>query len=281
MIVISEKIGALGNQIVHFAHFIAFSAESGIPVLFPGFHEFAPYFAGSFAGRIPSYPTPVTSQLKTGELTYRIIQKISRLVPHQGPLSVMESGWENEDLGSAAFLQKAKVTKILFARGYGFRSKPLVEKHADILKSYFTPVDSHFQSINTFAAKHLATEKPTVGVHIRHGDYRHWDGGKYFFETDSYVRIMKRYQELKGEPCRFLIASNEPQPIEAFAGLDVVMAPGHYIHDLYLLAKCSAIIGPPSSYSTWSSFFGNVPLLRLKETNPPFSLADFKVWKSA
>jgi hypothetical protein len=35
--------------------------------------------------------------------------------------------------------------------------------------------------------------------------------------------------------------------------------PGHFIEDLYALASCDYIIGPPSTFSQWASFYGNVP----------------------
>jgi hypothetical protein len=33
--------------------------------------------------------------------------------------------------------------------------------------------------------------------------------------------------------------------------------------DLYSLARCDYVFGPPSTYSQWASFYGNKPLLHV------------------
>jgi hypothetical protein len=45
----------------------------------------------------------------------------------------------------------------------------------------------------------------------------------------------------------------------------------HFVEDLYLLSKCDYIMGPPSTFSGWASFYGNVPLYMLKEIDTKIS----------
>ena len=47
------------------------------------------------------------------------------------------------------------------------------------------------------------------------------------------------------------------------------------ITDLYALSKCDYIIGPPSSYSQWASFIGDVPLCPLLDSNMDISMDSF------
>jgi hypothetical protein len=35
------------------------------------------------------------------------------------------------------------------------------------------------------------------------------------------------------------------------------------VGDLYALARCDYIMGPPSTYTQWASFYGNRPMLSL------------------
>lgn len=49
------------------------------------------------------------------------------------------------------------------------------------------------------------------------------------------------------------------------------------IEDLYALSKCDYIFGPPSTFSMWASFYGEVPLKFFETTNEKFSLNDFSV----
>ena len=46
---------------------------------------------------------------------------------------------------------------------------------------------------------------------------------------------------------------------------------------MYSLAECDYIVGPPSTFSTWASFYGNVPIYRITDPSAEFSIADFKV----
>jgi hypothetical protein len=50
---------------------------------------------------------------------------------------------------------------------------------------------------------------------IRQGDYRNFEVGRYFYESHDYARLVK----------------------------------GHFVEDLYALAACDYIIGPPSTYT--------------------------------
>ncbi len=118
----------------------------------------------------------------------------------------------------------------------------------------------------------------TVGVHIRRGDYKEYLGGKYYFSDDVYGRYIlniKKQLDGLGKQCRFLICSNESfdwhhEDVEL---LRISDADG--ITDLYGLSSCDYIMGPPSSYSQWASFVGNVPIHFLLSDNAEVSLEQF------
>lgn len=121
-------------------------------------------------------------------------------------------------------------------------------------------------------------EGVTVGVHIRRGDYQTYLGGKYFYDDEIYGRQLlniKKQIENKGKQCRFLICSNAAfdwnnQEVEM---IRIPHSDG--VTDLYGLSQCDYIIGPPSSYSQWASFVGNVPISFLLTADYLVSLDDF------
>jgi hypothetical protein len=118
----------------------------------------------------------------------------------------------------------------------------------------------------------------TIGVHVRRGDYKDYLGGKYYYSSDAYYRIMHRIRQLfasSNQKLRFLICSNEPFeiPIENNDVFTIQGADG--ITDLYALSKCNYIIGPPSSYSQWASFIGDVPLCLLLSETMDISMESF------
>jgi hypothetical protein len=44
---------------------------------------------------------------------------------------------------------------------------------------------------------------------------------------------------------------------------------------MYALASCDYIVGPPSTFSLWASFYGQVPLCFLQKPDEPLALANF------
>ncbi|HAX17707.1 MAG TPA: hypothetical protein DCY00_03825 [Actinobacteria bacterium] len=50
----------------------------------------------------------------------------------------------------------------------------------------------------------------------------------------------------------------------------------HFIEDLYSLALCDYIFGPPSTFSMWASFYGEVPLRFITNPDTDLSLDKFK-----
>jgi hypothetical protein len=47
------------------------------------------------------------------------------------------------------------------------------------------------------------------------------------------------------------------------ADLNVTWGSGHLVEDMYAFAGCDYLVGPPSTFTTWASFYGQVPLCRL------------------
>ena len=71
--------------------------------------------------------------------------------------------------------------------------------------------------------------------------------------------------------CRPLVCSNASPPASAFAGCDVSAGIGHLVEDLYALARCDYLVGPPSTYTAWASFYGQVPLCHLETAEQQLS----------
>ena len=105
-----------------------------------------------------------------------------------------------------------------------------------------------------------------VGVHIRHGDYAKWRHGRYYFPVAKYCEWMAELVgQFPGRNVSFLVCSNEPRSASEFPGLSVRSSTGVPIEDMYALAQCDYIIGPVSSFTQWASFYGNKPLIHLRE----------------
>lgn len=120
-----------------------------------------------------------------------------------------------------------------------------------------------------------------IGVHIRHGDYRTFENGRYYYTLEEYYQFMQRIQQVYQEKrVAFFISSNETFDVHLFKGCECFRfgkEPSGDILDLYTLSLCDRIIGPWSTYSRWASFIGEVPLCCIKETKQSFTEDSFSV----
>ena len=113
-----------------------------------------------------------------------------------------------------------------------------------------------------------------VGIHIRQGDYREWNGGKYFYSIAEYATMMRRVQsDLAGRDVTFVVCGNTKLDRADFTGLNVRFGTGHLIEDMYALAETDLLIGPPSTFSGWASLWGNVPLQVLYTSDQEIDLS--------
>ena len=114
-----------------------------------------------------------------------------------------------------------------------------------------------------------------IGVHIRHGDYRSFYNGRFFYTLEEYHQFMLRIQEIyPNKKVFFFISSNESFSVDLFKGCKCFRfdkEPSGDMLDLYMLSLCDRIVGPWSTYSRWASFIGEVPLCFLKSKDQTFS----------
>ena len=67
----------------------------------------------------------------------------------------------------------------------------------------------------------------------------------------------------------FLLCSNGKFNHADFNGLKVRPGPGHLVEDMYSLAETDFMVGPPSTYTEWASFYGQKPLLVMNSVEVP------------
>jgi hypothetical protein len=115
-----------------------------------------------------------------------------------------------------------------------------------------------------------------VGVHVRWEDYR---GTVYFLDQEAFRNRMEAFQALHPDKrIRFLLFSSERLPAEGWGDLDVRLSPGTTPEfDLQAMASCQYLMAPPSTFSGWASFYGQVPLLTLSQAETNISPDDFHV----
>jgi len=147
-----------------------------------------------------------------------------------------------------------------------------------VIRDFFAPVPEIQRRVDACIHGNRQDSAVLVGVHLRRGDYRHWSGGKYYYEDDTIRRLLHETREaFPGRKVRFLLVSNQPINRDSYRGLDIGLGPGDPPGDLYSLAACDYLLGPPSTFTMWASFFGNVPLCCIDDPSVAPRLDRFQV----
>ncbi len=278
-IILNFPYGQLCNRLYLYANLLAFAMNHQVVIVNLSFFEYYRYFKSTQDSPVPIYPndeklsTTALVGIRLATITFQFLS----IFGHYGIKALYyllrlyfdvfynkkifsNNEYPNVNLSNPEFLKILEHKKTLVLRGWEYRYDAFLRFAPDI-RNYFLPVDAHISVVNLLIEQLRSRCDILVGVHIRHGDYRQFQNGKYFFSIEEYHTVMKNLLNYfpKDVKVTFLICSNEKQDF-IFEDLDVVLGTNHLIEDLYLLSKCDYIIGPPSTYNMWASFYGSVPL---------------------
>jgi len=259
MIFVKSNGGQLCNRIWSYLFLIAHSLHFKEHIIIADFSAYTSFF--------PNLSTiPNVHFLKSSYLTTLLI-KTSKIFKHFRVINRFD-------------LQKKSL--IYCCEGWQYRNETIyLEKYKNDLLHLFAPnnkVISHCHSL-ILPIKH---EKLIVGVHIRKKDYDVFFKGSYYFENSVYKKYMEKVKaelsnKLKKETS-FLICSDDNIDIQDFYPLNCIKLPElNSMDDLFGLSICDYIIGPPSTFSMWASFYGSVPLRIINNIDSELSIDQFKV----
>jgi len=292
---ITLRCGRLANRMVLFANFIAFAEEHGCRLVNFTFHTYADLFETTRRDFYCQFPAairrsrwdaipPLGRMLRRLRLPYHLVRYASRL---NGRFALFGKkvvtlrelpGREVTLLDDPVILSRLREATTVLVYDWRFRAPVLVRRHAEKIRAYFQPVESIAAVCRAAVEPLRRRAEIVVGVHIRRGDYRTWNGGRFFYPVERFAGWMREMAaQFPGRSVAFLVASDEPRRAEEFPELTVGFGPGSPVADIYALAGCDFIIGPPSTYSQWASFHGNKPLFQLREPDARLELKNFSV----
>lgn len=172
-------------------------------------------------------------------------------------------------------LAAAEKAFFLILVGWRFRDRGALEKNQEMVRRIFTPRERYRRMVDEQVHPFRDACDCLVGVHLRRGDYATFRNGKYAYADDVYRRVMGGLAEQLPGRVGFLLASDEPVSPSLYSGFNVLLCAGHELLDLYSLACCDYIVGPPSTYSMWASFYGDVPLCHIETPDAAIRLESF------
>jgi len=295
LFVIAFRTGRLANRLVLFANFIAFAEEHGHRVANVAFHSYAHLFDTTRRDIYCRYPAPqrrsvfdlvpgVAGAIRKTRIFYQLTRAAAatnaRLRAPGGKVITLNEIPDREVtlLDDPAIVKTIATAKVVLAYGWRFRAPDAMRKHAEAVRCFFHPIAAVEQNARETMMRLRSRANMVVGVHIRRGDYRGWKDGRFFFEVSRYARWMRDVaDQFPGKKVSFFVSSDELRDPSEFENLQVEIGAGPAVNDLFTLARCDFVFGPPSTFSQWASFYGKAPLLHLAGSDQPVDLRKFRV----
>jgi hypothetical protein len=285
VVVIAKEVGRLANRILLFAHFIGAALEHDLRIVNAVFGAYAHYFPATASdllcrfppgGSVPAFPL---GRQALGAACLRYADVLHGLQQRDHDVGLIRLRRDQHlDLNSSAFLDVVRSHRLVLVQDWFFRNGDNCERHGDVIRSFFTPRNLERDRVRRTVEAARAGDPLLVGVHIRRRDYVRYQGGRYFYSHAQYRAVMEQVEAaFPDRDVRFLVCSDEYVPTSVFAGLDVALGTGEPLEDLYSLASCDRLLGPPSTYATWASYYGEVPRYFLKDPTRPVEPGFFRV----
>lgn len=289
IIIIATPFGNLGNRLFLYANIISFAIEHKAIVINPAFHPWRKLFNGTKAGAVACFPKPELPHLSWDGIEL-FIQQIAWACESIAQSKLSSPRWasirinnsketasEMVDLSNPSFISWAKRKHVIFLSGYLFLAETLMRKHAKEIALYFSQLEGNSPKALEPVQKLREENDLIIGVVIRHGGYKSWLNGKYYFPTTTYINWIKEAAQLHPNlRTGFFLCSDCEQDLTGLEGISYSFRWGSDLENRAALMRCDMLISPPSSYSGWAAFMGKIPLLILASQSQQISREAFK-----
>lgn len=284
MVIIKRINGQLANRLHFLSYFIANSKAYSYPLLVTCFPEYYSWFspAGDDVLRV-TFTRPGIKQ----KAINKILNKLHTLASKfriKLPGIIFHSIAENDlklsqyDINSPEFVKLAQ-HQVVIPEGWVYRDYVNFKKYLPQIKNLFSPKQEFRDAIQQEVNRARNMGDILIGVHIRRGDYIDFNGGKWFYSNEVYINKMGQAEQLfAGKQCVFIICSQEKLDANEFSGFKTVVAERPAIVDLYLLAECNYIFGPPSTFTAWASLYNTVPAYYIESADEKITIDSFKAF---
>ncbi len=285
-VLVARPEGQLGNRIFQAAAFQAAAWEMGFAVLNPAlgpYAEFFPALAEDFFCR-PGQELPMARWRLLFCRTFDALTSPPlNPVWAAGGCAVLDiaashdGSEEDYDLCGEKFQRILSRYRLVVAKGWKFRAHEALKSRRQDVVRLFTPQQGIRMEVERCIARARAGSDLLVGLHVRLGDYATWLGGRFYYGLDAYAAWLKAANALWPEKkVSFVVCSNgKVDDLLGLPGIRASVGPGAPITDLYALAACDFLIGPPSTFTLWASYYGGAPLHMLLEKDQQLHIASF------
>ena len=265
-IIIKPNCREFANHLLNYLSIYAYGIETGVPVQNPAFFEWHQYFnltkkESPFTKMISSFPA-FRSVWKTllsfyGSYVIRANARCVRLT-----LGITMS------LPPTKQLIGVNTCETTYFIGWHFRNPVGLERYRDILTATFMPRESILKEIED--ALIPLQGKRLIGVHLQQHPFKGFEDEPLLVPLPRVRRIIDEYlheKKLDAKDVVLIIVSDKDVGQAALGDFATHVRRGNDITSLFLLSKCSVVIGSNSIFSNLAAWFGNMP--HIVATNEP------------
>lgn len=289
VVVLQHNGGQLCNQLWNFISIYAYCLEKEYECRNYSFFEYSKYFNIPIKNKLIDFLFFKPFLFLNSSLPFRVARKINRvfysffvaLVRLFKKGQVIRFSNRARDVYSLpptqysknrlSGLERNNKVKTIYFDGWLFRNPVGITKYRKEIIKYFQPREVYKAKVDRFITGLRQKYVHIVGVHIRQkvpgdGQFDDIDGMVYIFKKDMGLvcKTLKEYLlNFKREPSQtcFVICSNKRVETSLLKDLNVVVAGGNLVEDLYVLSKTDVIIGANSTFGAFASYYGNIPLV--------------------
>ena len=272
MLIIFDKPGQLCNRLWSYAPFISYSMCNKVNLRILFFQEYKGLFDNSLSFKNIRF----SKNNKLINLIIKLFVNNLQYLP-KGLLSFFNFKLiESIDFSNGLLRYDPSLkNKIYFLSSWLAPKPPITSVNRKQIINFFRPNKQDREIVDQWLIPLKKKYTSIVGIHIRRGDYKEYYGGKFYYTDVTYKNIMKQiFKQSSGKVC-FVICSNDQINYEVFSGLTTVQHGKSAIQDLYILSQCDYIVGPPSSFSMWASFYGQVKIKFIVDPDEKINIKDF------
>ena len=278
--------GRLGNQVLRFAHWMAWARghEGEVEVLNFAFWPFASYFAlwrehpgcvfpvrpgraDWLARQRARLPRGLQRRFEERSRLQRLVQGVGRWLPTWQAIELDIPHGERLDLDDDAVFARVARNPVTTCCGWRIDTWSQVAAQESKLRSFFRPAPEFLQVAQEFIGRIRQQHDLVVGVFIRQSDYREWNEGRFCFSSAAYAGWMRQLLDLHaGRRVAFVVASEVHQDPAVFTGLPYHFATGtanvggNWFESWVELSLCDFIVSPPSTFSATAAVLGRIPI---------------------
>lgn len=267
-LIVIKSTGNHSNRLIQNLHFEVFCKKYGIQYLNPTFEDMATYYVEPCCTETNLFYKILQIDLLGRMFRHsRIVKKLFSvvwLISKLGLIKFIRFDKKGDEKYCENYLLRAFETKnTIYVAGWSFRvPKSATSYREEMCKNYSLKKIFYQDNLLVNKVEKLRSEGYyLVGVHIRRGDYKKWKNGKYYYSDEIYEKHIETIKSSIEGKVAFILFSNDKVKFQESD--NIIVSKEDWFVDQYVMSLCDCLLGPPSTFTLWASYMGNVKLYHI------------------